>query len=140
MSVIDACFTDEMGLGKTVQVIAFLGGLHHSGLYRPSLVVCPATVMHQWIKELHKWYPPFRVLLLHDSARSQGGQLRPTRRCVTVSLYYQHHVCAWGMSRGDAAVRPLFLTCSAPQGPGDAGHELLRRATCDIVRPAAAES
>lgn len=69
-----------MGLGKTVQVIAFLGGLHHSGLYRPSLIVCPATVLHQWVKEIHKWHPPFRVLLLHDSARSARGELRPTRR------------------------------------------------------------
>ena len=46
---------DEMGLGKTVQLAAFLAGLHHSGRFRPSLVVCPATVMRQWLRELRAW-------------------------------------------------------------------------------------
>ena len=29
------------------------------------LVVCPATVMHQWVCELHTWWPPFRAAILH---------------------------------------------------------------------------
>jgi len=38
------------GLGKTIQVIAFLAGLHHSELlHGPILIVCPATVMLQWV-------------------------------------------------------------------------------------------
>ena len=62
---------DEMGLGKTIQVIAFLSGLHHSGLHkRPTLILCPATVMVQWLQELHKWYPPFRVWLLHPTSNT----------------------------------------------------------------------
>jgi len=43
---------DEMGLGKTVEMVAFLAGLLFSGLYRPSLVVCPATVLRQWLREV----------------------------------------------------------------------------------------
>lgn len=43
------------GLGKTIQVISFLAGLHHSGLFRPSLIVCPATVLRQWLRELRAW-------------------------------------------------------------------------------------
>jgi len=35
------------GLGKTVQVAVFLSALAASGLYRTSLVVCPATVLRQ---------------------------------------------------------------------------------------------
>ncbi|OOF91339.1 hypothetical protein ASPCADRAFT_154998 [Aspergillus carbonarius ITEM 5010] len=59
---------DEMGLGKTIQVIAFLAGLHHSRkLTRPVIVVCPATVMKQWVNEFHRWWPPFRVSILHTS-------------------------------------------------------------------------
>jgi hypothetical protein len=38
---------DEMGLGKTIQLAAFLAGLHRGGRFRPSLVVCPATVLRQ---------------------------------------------------------------------------------------------
>ncbi|GKZ83939.1 hypothetical protein AnigIFM56816_009255 [Aspergillus niger] len=59
---------DEMGLGKTIQVISFLAGLHYSKkLTRPVIVVCPATVMKQWVNEFHRWWPPFRVSILHTS-------------------------------------------------------------------------
>ena len=59
---------DEMGLGKTIQIIAFLSGLHYSKkLDKPIIVVCPATVMKQWVNEFHRWWPPFRVTILHSS-------------------------------------------------------------------------
>jgi DNA excision repair protein ERCC-6 len=59
---------DEMGLGKTIQIISFLAGLHHSGkLNGPVIVVCPATVMKQWVNEFHRWWPPLRVSILHSS-------------------------------------------------------------------------
>lgn len=59
---------DEMGLGKTIQIISFLAGLHYSKrLDKPIIVVCPATVMKQWVNEFHKWWPPFRVTILHSS-------------------------------------------------------------------------
>ncbi|CCH42535.1 DNA excision repair protein [Wickerhamomyces ciferrii] len=59
--------SDEMGLGKTIQIISFLAGLHYSGkLDKPILVVCPATVMTQWVNEFHTWWPPFRTMVLHS--------------------------------------------------------------------------
>ncbi|KAI9031602.1 SNF2 family N-terminal domain-containing protein [Phycomyces nitens] len=61
---------DEMGLGKTVQIIAFLSGLYYSKLLGPgkaSMIVCPATVMKQWIQEFHRWWPTARVAILHSS-------------------------------------------------------------------------
>lgn len=59
---------DEMGLGKTVQVISFLAGLHYSKkVTKPIIVVCPATVMQQWVNEFHRWWPPLRVSILHTS-------------------------------------------------------------------------
>lgn len=58
---------DEMGLGKTVQIISFITGLHYSGLLeKPVLVVVPATVMNQWVKEFHRWWPPLRCCILHS--------------------------------------------------------------------------
>ncbi|KAK9095398.1 hypothetical protein Scep_026867 [Stephania cephalantha] len=59
---------DEMGLGKTIQVLAFLGSLHFSNMYQPSIVICPVTLLRQWKREARKWYPKFRVAILHDSA------------------------------------------------------------------------
>lgn len=59
---------DEMGLGKTIQIIAFLAGMHHSKkLDKPVIVVCPATVMKQWVNEFHSWWPALRVAILHSS-------------------------------------------------------------------------
>nr|POE78661.1 dna repair protein rhp26 [Quercus suber] len=59
---------DEMGLGKTIQAISFLAGLHYSGkLTKPIIIVCPATVMKQWVNEFHRWWPPLRVSILHTS-------------------------------------------------------------------------
>lgn len=59
---------DEMGLGKTIQTIAFIAGLHHSGLLtKPVLIIAPATVLKQWANEFHLWWPPLRVSILHSS-------------------------------------------------------------------------
>jgi len=58
---------------QTVQLAAFLGALHHSGLYRPSLIVCPATMLRQWQRELRTWHPRFRTSILHDTGVSAGG-------------------------------------------------------------------
>ena len=77
---------DEMGLGKTVQIIAFLAGLRQSRLPRsdgppglgPVLVVCPATVLEQWLREFHHWWPAFRVAILHAS----GSGYKHPRRLV----------------------------------------------------------
>ena len=58
---------DEMGLGKTIQVLVFLAGLHNSGMYSPSIVICPVTLLRQWKREARKWYPALNVEILHDS-------------------------------------------------------------------------
>ncbi|XP_055342313.1 DNA excision repair protein ERCC-6-like [Paramacrobiotus metropolitanus] len=74
---------DEMGLGKTVQIVAFLAALHYSALrdkllgvdgLGPVLVVCPATVLHQWVEEFHRWWPPIRVAVLHASGSHSGSK------------------------------------------------------------------
>ncbi|XP_075933147.1 DNA excision repair protein ERCC-6 [Anarhichas minor] len=78
---------DEMGLGKTIQVICFLAGLSYSKLrtrgsnYRyvgvgPTVIVCPATVMHQWVKEFHTWWPPFRVAVLHETGSFTSNKVK----------------------------------------------------------------
>jgi DNA excision repair protein ERCC-6 len=71
---------DEMGLGKTVQVISFLAGLHYSKkVTKPIIVVCPATVMQQWVNEFHRWWPPLRVSILHTSGSGMLDVKREAR-------------------------------------------------------------
>ncbi|KAM5141600.1 DNA excision repair protein ERCC-6 [Mantella aurantiaca] len=78
---------DEMGLGKTIEIIAFLAGLSYSRIrtrgsdYRyeglgPSVIVCPATVMHQWVKEFHAWWPQLRVAVLHETGSFAGKKVK----------------------------------------------------------------
>ena len=72
---------DEMGLGKTVQMISFLAGLHYSqNLKGPILVVCPATVLKQWCNEFHRWWPPFRAVILHSIGEGMSTQKKRRRK------------------------------------------------------------
>ncbi|XP_055468247.1 DNA excision repair protein ERCC-6 isoform X2 [Psammomys obesus] len=84
---------DEMGLGKTIQIIAFLAGLSYSKIrtrgsnYRfeglgPTIIVCPTTVMHQWVKEFHTWWPPFRVAILHETGSYGHKKFRTPHRII----------------------------------------------------------
>ncbi|PAV73280.1 hypothetical protein WR25_14338 [Diploscapter pachys] len=74
---------DEMGLGKTVQIIALLRTLDESqkpneslGLtgLGPCLIVCPATLMQQWVREVHKWMPNCRIAVLHSAGSFKGSK------------------------------------------------------------------
>ncbi|GAU87804.1 hypothetical protein RvY_00602 [Ramazzottius varieornatus] len=85
---------DEMGLGKTVQIIALLAALQYSRLYDrsvnmkglgPVLIICPATVLHQWVNEFHKWWPPARVAILHASGSHSGSKMSLVKSMVKCS-------------------------------------------------------
>lgn len=58
---------DEMGLGKTVQVLSLLAA--RPAADKPSLIVCPASVVPVWREEIAKFFPHFAVDVLkagHD--------------------------------------------------------------------------
>jgi len=65
-----SCLADDMGLGKTLQVIAVLLKLKEEGrLTRPALVVCPTTLIGNWVKECGKFAPSLKVAVYHGSDR-----------------------------------------------------------------------
>jgi superfamily II DNA or RNA helicase len=53
---------DEMGLGKTLQVLSLLAA--RPSLERPSVVVCPASVVPVWREEMSKFFPDMAVDVL----------------------------------------------------------------------------
>ncbi|KAG8083056.1 hypothetical protein GUJ93_ZPchr0014g47042 [Zizania palustris] len=66
-----AILADEMGLGKTVQAVTYLTLLRH--LYNdpgPHLIVCPASVLENWERELTKWCPSFSIIMFHGAGRT----------------------------------------------------------------------
>lgn len=63
-----AILGDEMGLGKTIQIVAFLAALNYSEkLHGSVIILAPTTVLQQWYREFRKWWPRFRVRILHHS-------------------------------------------------------------------------
>ncbi|XP_074309031.1 protein CHROMATIN REMODELING 19 [Silene latifolia] len=66
-----AILADEMGLGKTIQAITYLTLLDYlENDPGPHLVVCPASVLENWQRELTKWCPAFTVVQYHGANRT----------------------------------------------------------------------
>ncbi|WP_406367740.1 DEAD/DEAH box helicase [Streptomyces sp. NBC_01546] len=68
-----ACLADDMGLGKTVTLIAL--HLHRNrdsdrAHPEPTLVVCPASLLGNWQREIEKFAPGTPVRRYHGPARS----------------------------------------------------------------------
>lgn len=63
---------DDMGLGKTVQTLAWLQWLRDADPQGgPALVVCPASVVHNWIAEAAQFTPRLKVLELRRGSERQ---------------------------------------------------------------------
>ncbi|MGC9942808.1 MAG: SNF2-related protein [Verrucomicrobiota bacterium] len=64
---------DEMGLGKTLQTLAFLNSLRNEGPRPPEatphLIVCPTSLVFNWLAEAKKFLPHLKVLALQGPDR-----------------------------------------------------------------------
>lgn len=62
---------DEMGLGKTLQTLAFLNTLTPATgtNRRPHLIVCPTSLVFNWLAEAAKFTPNLKALALHGPER-----------------------------------------------------------------------
>ncbi|MEU9102823.1 DEAD/DEAH box helicase [Streptomyces xanthophaeus] len=97
------CLADDMGLGKTVTLIA----LHlHRDRAEPTLVVCPASLLGNWQREIEKFAPGVPVRRFHGGTRSLDGlaggfvlTTYGTMRASAPRLAQQ----AWGMVVADEA-------------------------------------
>ena len=66
---------DEMGLGKTAQALALLSSIATATpekKRRPSLVVCPASLVENWRREAARFAPALRVLVHHGAQRADS--------------------------------------------------------------------
>lgn len=83
-----AVLADDMGLGKTVQLLALLADeradehADHHGDQRanewgpaPTLLVCPTSVLGNWLREAARFTPKLRVLVHHGPTRPRGEDL-----------------------------------------------------------------
>ena len=94
---------DEMGLGKTLQTLAFLNsmrsaergvrnsspnasaGIPNSALRTPHLIVCPTSLVFNWVAEAKKFTPELKVLALHGPDRHELFEQIPSSDIVVTS-------------------------------------------------------
>lgn len=54
---------DDMGLGKTIQIISLLLD-DDININRPSIVICPSSLIYNWLKEVEKFAPTINTITL----------------------------------------------------------------------------
>ncbi|MBQ9789777.1 MAG: DEAD/DEAH box helicase [Lentisphaeria bacterium] len=67
---LNVIMADEMGLGKTIQVLAMLAEMQKKS-DKPSLVICPASLLTNWEREAAKFVPDMNVIQLGCSNRDR---------------------------------------------------------------------
>ncbi|WP_406115691.1 DEAD/DEAH box helicase [Streptomyces sp. NBC_01014] len=97
------CLADDMGLGKTITLIA----LHlHRARREPTLVVCPASLLGNWQREIARFAPGVPVRRFHGTDRSLddtgGGFVLTTYGTMRTSAA-ELAAHPWGMVVADEA-------------------------------------
>lgn len=87
-----ACLADDMGLGKSVQTLAVIQRAweqHDPESRRPTLIVCPTSVLTNCLHECQRFTPDLPVLVHHGSSRLRGDALttRAGDRAIVLTSY-----------------------------------------------------
>ena len=78
---------DDMGLGKTVQTISMLNITHEEeDVDRPSLIICPKSVVPFWIREVRRCVPKIQIFAYGGPGRDRTVWNR-AGECWFVSTY-----------------------------------------------------
>jgi hypothetical protein len=80
---------DDMGLGKTLQTLAWLVWLkdRHRKDPKPVLVICPASVLHNWRREANRFTPQLKVLVLESGAERHNLRKQIPQHDLIVTNY-----------------------------------------------------
>jgi superfamily II DNA or RNA helicase len=80
---------DDMGLGKTLQTLAWLAWLkeRHTKDPKPGLVICPASVLHNWQREANRFTPHLKVLVLESGAARHNLRKQIPQHDIIVTNY-----------------------------------------------------
>jgi SNF2 family DNA or RNA helicase len=88
-----ACLADDMGLGKTVQTLALIQRDWDSNGRRPTLLICPMSVVGNWYKEAQRFTPNLPVMVHHGLKRPKGSafQEETQKQALVLSSYALLH-------------------------------------------------
>ncbi len=78
---------DEMGLGKTLQTLAWLqlDRTRPEARGRPSLIVCPTSLVQNWVEEAGRFAPGLNVLAVSGTQRHEQWEHLPGVHLVITS-------------------------------------------------------
>jgi hypothetical protein len=87
-----ACLADDMGLGKTIQTLAMIQEQYKADP-RPTLLICPTSVVANWMKEAERFTPDLRVLIHHGGRRTRSDVFvkQVAKYAIVVSSYTLLH-------------------------------------------------
>ncbi len=69
---LNGILADDMGLGKTLQTLALIQKAKDQNGQKPTLVVCPTSVVFNWEAEVEKFAPELTTLNLTGAARKSS--------------------------------------------------------------------
>jgi len=80
---------DDMGLGKTLQTLAWMAWLRdqQGNDPKPTLVICPASVLHNWRREAEKFTPHLKVLVLESGSARHNLRKQIPQHDIIVTNY-----------------------------------------------------
>ncbi|MBT2285231.1 DEAD/DEAH box helicase [Paenibacillus polymyxa] len=85
-----ACLADDMGLGKTIQIIALLNYIRSVRQERALLIV-PASLIGNWMREIDKFAPSLKYYVCHSS------QNKDIQEAVALGAGTQLVITTYGM-------------------------------------------
>jgi SNF2 family DNA or RNA helicase len=91
-----ACLADDMGLGKTIQTLALIQREWESSparKRRPTLLICPMSVVGNWHKEAARFTPDLPVMVHHGLERARGADFKKqaAKHALVLSSYSLLH-------------------------------------------------
>lgn len=75
---------DDMGLGKTLQIITLLDSLETK---RPSLVVCPSSLIYNWEDEVYKFSKKLPVTCITGNIQIRSELIKKIKQGLYVTSY-----------------------------------------------------
>lgn len=77
---------DDMGLGKTIQVITTILS---SERVKPSLIVCPSSLILNWEKEFNKFAPSLDIICINEDGETREAKIRNNIKNQIVITSYE---------------------------------------------------
>ncbi len=80
---------DDMGLGKTLQALTLLSLDHQElGEHRPSIVICPKTLISVWMAEAAHFFPEMKTLAIQGTSEERKALMKQMSKVDLVITSY----------------------------------------------------